>query len=80
MEQWWCDDWQGKQTELGDERGVKPLHHLRNGDGRLSLTRKHEVRTKCRGWRLREMKLFKVKSGGGGKKTEMQLAINNLRR
>jgi hypothetical protein len=26
------------------------------------------------------MKLFKVKSGGGGKKTEMQLAINNLRR
>jgi hypothetical protein len=68
----------GKPTELEEKRGVKPLHHLHNGDGRLSLTGKHEVRTKCRGWRLREMKLFKVRSGGVGKKTETHLVSNTL--
>jgi len=68
----------GKPTELREKLGVKPLHHLHNGGGRLSVIGKHEVRTKCRGWRLREMKLFKVGPGGGGKKTETHLVINNL--
>jgi hypothetical protein len=49
----------GKQTELG-ERGVRPLHHVRNGGERFSLMGKHEVRTKYQGWRLKEMMLFNL--------------------
>jgi len=67
-----------KPTELGEKLGVKPLHHLHNGGRRLSLIGTHKVRTKCRGWQLREMKLLKVGSGGGGKKTETHLVINNF--
>jgi hypothetical protein len=65
MEQRWCDDLQRKPTKLGEKCAVKPLHHLHNGDGRLSLIGKQEVLTKCRGWQLREVKLLKVGAGRG---------------
>jgi hypothetical protein len=68
----------GNPAKLGEKRAVKPLHHLNNGGGQLSLMGKQEVRTKCRGWQLREMKLFKVGAGGGGKKTETHLVSNTL--
>jgi hypothetical protein len=68
----------GKPTKLGVKRSVKPLHHLHNGGGRLFLMGKQEVRTKCRVWQLKEMKLFKVGAGGGGKKTETHLVSNSL--